>query len=57
MIGDDDQSIYKFKFAHPEGIIEYPQRMPHVLKLATEECRRCLPTRCRHGECADDPPD
>ena len=43
VIGDDDQSIYKFKFAHPDGIIEYPSRMPHVLMLATEECRRCPP--------------
>ncbi len=43
VIGDDDQSIYKFKFAHPEGIVEYHERFPDVLRLATEDCRRCPP--------------
>jgi DNA helicase II / ATP-dependent DNA helicase PcrA len=43
VIGDDDQSIYKFKHAHPEGIIEYPNRFPGTLSLETEVCRRCPP--------------
>ena len=43
VIGDDDQSIYKFKFAHPEGIVEYAKRVPGVLRLETEECYRCPP--------------
>ena len=41
VIGDDDQSIYGFKFAHPEGIVEYDRRFPNVLRLETEDCYRC----------------
>ena len=43
VIGDDDQSIYKFKFAHPEGIVKYADRIPSVLRLETEDCHRCPP--------------
>lgn len=43
VIGDDDQSIYRFKFAHPEGVIEYVNRFDNVLPLETEICRRCPP--------------
>ena len=42
-IGDDDQSIYRFKFAHPEGIVDYAARFPGTLELETEVCRRCPP--------------
>ncbi len=41
VIGDDDQSIYKFKYAHPDGIVKYDQRVPDVLSFETEECYRC----------------
>lgn len=39
--GDDDQSIYSFKFAHPEGIMEFPQNHSgtHTENLA--ESQRC----------------
>ncbi|MEX2247734.1 MAG: ATP-dependent helicase [Dehalococcoidia bacterium] len=40
VIGDDDQSIYTFKFAHPAGIIDYAQRLPGVLPLETDDCYR-----------------
>jgi DNA helicase II / ATP-dependent DNA helicase PcrA len=43
VIGDDDQSIYAFKFAHPEGIIDYTTRFPDTLVLESESCRRCPP--------------
>ncbi len=40
VFGDDDQSIYKFRYAHPEGIVQF------VLDEATErhdigDCGRC----------------
>ena len=28
VIGDEDQSVYSFKHAHPEGIVEFPQTHP-----------------------------
>ncbi|MGZ3410455.1 MAG: ATP-dependent helicase [Xanthobacteraceae bacterium] len=44
IVGDDDQSLYSFKFAHPAGIREFP----HTHQVTTDhqilECRRC-PTR------------
>jgi superfamily I DNA/RNA helicase len=46
IIGDDDQSIYSFKHAHPEGI-----RVWHNLHAADDhaigECRRCPTTVVR----------
>ena len=46
VVGDDDQSIYGFKFAHPEGI-----RQCHTLAPTEEhsivECRRCPTTVVR----------
>lgn len=44
VIGDDDQSIYAFKFAHPEGIVEYPQRHAGTDDIRLDDCRRCPPT-------------
>lgn len=40
IIGDDDQSVYSFKYAHPAGIREWG---PHVgaQDFAIAECRRC----------------
>lgn len=42
--GDDDQSIYSFKFAHPEGIIEFPQNHPGTYTEPLAESLRC-PTK------------
>ncbi len=41
VIGDDDQSIYGFKHANPEGIIEFPDTHPGTSSLTMLECRRC----------------
>jgi superfamily I DNA/RNA helicase len=44
VIGDEDQSIYSFKFAHPEGIATFDQTHPDTHDEGLDECRRC-PTR------------
>jgi superfamily I DNA/RNA helicase len=41
VIGDEDQSIYSFKHAHPEGIVEFPQTHPNTEQAGLDECRRC----------------
>ncbi len=40
VIGDDDQSIYSFKHAHPEGIREWAT-IESTEEHAIDECRRC----------------
>ena len=44
VVGDDDQSIYAFKHAHPDGIRDWLDARPEADDLALDECRRC-PTR------------
>lgn len=39
--GDDDQSIYGFRKAHPEGIRRFPEDYPGSSELALELCMRC----------------
>jgi superfamily I DNA/RNA helicase len=41
IIGDDDQSIYSFKHAHPEGIRDFSQAHPNCEAIAFDQCRRC----------------
>lgn len=41
VIGDDDQSIYSFRNAHPEGIRTYPDDKPQCVSINFDECRRC----------------
>lgn len=41
VIGDEDQSVYSFKHAHPEGIVEFPQTHPTTERAQLDECRRC----------------
>ena len=41
IIGDDDQSIYSFKFAHPEGIREWVGQNLGADDLTLLECHRC----------------
>lgn len=44
IVGDDDQSIYSFKHAHPEGIRDWVANKEEAEDLTLAECRRC-PTR------------
>lgn len=39
--GDDDQSIYGFRKAHPEGIRRFPRDYSGTTELALEICKRC----------------
>jgi superfamily I DNA/RNA helicase len=41
IIGDEDQSIYSFKYAHPEGIEEFHQRNGGTADETLDLCRRC----------------
>lgn len=40
-IGDDDQSIYSFKYANPEGIREFPNTHNNCNVIDFDFCRRC----------------
>ena len=39
--GDDDQSIYSFRKAHPAGIRNFGDDYPNALLTTLEECLRC----------------
>ena len=41
IVGDDDQSIYSFKHAHPDGIREWTEAHEDVDDLSLDVCRRC----------------
>lgn len=41
VVGDDDQSIYGFRYANPRGIRDFPVNYNGVKKLALEICYRC----------------
>ncbi len=41
IVGDDDQSIYSFKHAHPEGIRTWLDAHNGADDLTLDECRRC----------------
>ena len=41
IVGDDDQSIYSFKHAHPDGIREWIDNEIEADDIALDECRRC----------------
>jgi DNA helicase II / ATP-dependent DNA helicase PcrA len=39
--GDDDQSLYGFRHANPDGIIEFPASFETCGDFSLNECRRC----------------
>lgn len=39
--GDPNQSIYRFRFAHPEGIITFPGEHPGCAEFSLTVCQRC----------------
>jgi superfamily I DNA/RNA helicase len=41
VIGDEDQSIYSFKHAHPEGIVTFADGHPGTHDETLDSCRRC----------------
>jgi DNA helicase II / ATP-dependent DNA helicase PcrA len=41
IIGDEDQSIYSFKHAHPEGITDFHDEHPGTHDETLDMCRRC----------------
>ena len=41
IVGDVDQSIYRFRYAHPEGIVDFSNRHANVEDHELDECRRC----------------
>ena len=41
IIGDEDQSIYSFKHAHPEGISKFHERHQDTTDESLDVCRRC----------------
>ncbi len=41
VVGDEDQSIYGFRYANPEGIVQYPQTHSNTHDELLVECRRC----------------
>ncbi|ALJ12382.1 ATP-dependent helicase [Sphingopyxis macrogoltabida] len=44
IVGDDDQSIYSFKNAHPDGIREWKGIHPGCADLKMVDCHRCPTT-------------
>ncbi len=41
VIGDEDQSVYSFKFAYPEGIATFDRSHPGTHDEELKDCRRC----------------
>lgn len=41
IVGDDDQSLYSFKHAHPDGIRRFHEAHPGTNDHQVLECRRC----------------
>lgn len=41
IVGDDDQSIYSFKHAHPDGIRDWMAENAGATDIGLDDCRRC----------------
>jgi DNA helicase-2/ATP-dependent DNA helicase PcrA len=48
--GDDDQSIYSFRFAMPEGIQKFPTQYPQTGQHTLNGCFRCMPNILAAGD-------
>jgi ATP-dependent DNA helicase UvrD/PcrA len=48
--GDDDQSIYSFRFASPAGIQGFPTEYPGAALHSLEACFRCTPSVLSAGK-------
>ncbi len=44
MVGDDDQSIYRFRGSKPEIMLHVPQDYPNVKQIQLERNYRCVPS-------------
>jgi ATP-dependent DNA helicase UvrD/PcrA len=44
IVGDDDQSIYSFKHAYPDGIRQWKELNPGCVDLEMVDCHRCPTT-------------
>jgi ATP-dependent DNA helicase UvrD/PcrA len=42
--GDDDQSLYSFRFATPKGVEEFPEKRPGCGDHTLQHCFRCTPS-------------
>ncbi len=43
VVGDDNQSIYRFRYANPEAIRTFPNQYPETASYVIDECRRSPP--------------
>lgn len=43
VIGDDNQSIYSFRYANPDGIRIFPEENPDSINFVIHKCKRCPP--------------
>jgi len=41
VIGDENQSIYSFRYAHPEGILNFKDNRPDTIQKKLNVCKRC----------------
>lgn len=41
IVGDEDQSIYSFRYANPSGITDFAESRPSTYDQTLDECRRC----------------
>ncbi|MEX0804440.1 MAG: ATP-dependent helicase [Candidatus Binatia bacterium] len=48
--GDDDQSIYSFRYASPGGIQSFSTRYPQSAQHSLSECFRCTPSVLAAGQ-------
>ena len=53
MAGDDDQSVYSFRFANPAGIQQIPQKYPAAGLHQLTECFRSMPKSTARGRYID----